>query len=313
MTSWQQWLKQPQTVWLRKALFQVHLWSGIGIGIYVVLISISGSVLVFRNELFNFFTAKTVIVEAKGNRLTEDELREKALQSYPDYDISQFFENKKDPRRAVEIWLERKVGRGQVQRLFDPYSGMDLGNSVPSGIRMVSWMTDLHINLLYGDTGREVNAAGAVLWTMLGISGCVVWWPGIQSWRRSLTLARNVGWKRFNWDLHSAVGFWTSLMILMWGITGIYAALPAPFRAIVDYFDPPSDEFLGLRRGDRFLRGVSRTHFGNFDGTTIRVLWCVLGIAPVILFVTGVIMWWNRVVRPASKKSKLVDLPPLRG
>ena len=51
------WIRQPQSVWLRKALFQIHLWSGIGIGIYVVLISISGSVLVFRNELFNLFTA----------------------------------------------------------------------------------------------------------------------------------------------------------------------------------------------------------------------------------------------------------------
>jgi hypothetical protein len=116
-------------------------------------------------------------------------------------------------------------------------------------------MTDLHINLLTGDTGRNVNAAGAVLWTMLGLSGCVVWWPGIQSWRRSLTLRRNVGWKRFNWDLHSATGIWTSLFILMWGITGIYAAFPKPFRAIVDYFDPPNDEFYRLRFGDRLLRG----------------------------------------------------------
>ena len=211
----QQWLKQPQSVWLRKALFQIHLWSGIGIGIYVVLISISGSILVFRNELFEFFTAKPITVEAVGNRLTEDELQEKALQLYPAYDVSQFFENPKYPQRAIEIWLVSKGGSGQVQRLFDPYTGKDLGNSVPYGIRMVSWMTDFHINLLTGDTGRAANGAGAVLWTMLGISGCVVWWPGIQSWRRSVKLTRNVGWKRFNWDLHSCVGFWTSLMVLM--------------------------------------------------------------------------------------------------
>src|SRR5262249_43458255 len=119
------------------------------------------------------------------------------------------------------------------------------------------------------------------------------------------TVTRKVGWKRFNWDLHSAVGFWSSLFVLMWGITGIYAALPMPFRAIVDYFDPPTDDSLGMRAGDRFLRGVSRTHFGNFDGTTIKMVWCILGMAPVLLFVTGVVMWWNRAVKPGSKTQSI--------
>jgi uncharacterized iron-regulated membrane protein len=88
----------------------------------------------------------------------------------------------------------------------------------------------------------------------------------------------------------------------MWGITGIYAALPMPFRAVVDYFDPPKDDFMGLRAGDRFLRMVSRVHFGTFAGRTsadvpIKIIWCILGFAPVLLFLTGVIMWWNRVLR----------------
>ncbi|HLQ76584.1 MAG TPA: PepSY-associated TM helix domain-containing protein [Terriglobia bacterium] len=306
MASWQQWLRQPQTVWLRKALFQIHLWSGIGIGIYVVLISISGSILVYRNELFKAFTAKPIIVEASGPRMTQDQLKAAALKAYPDYDVSQYFEKKKVPREAVEMWLEQKVGSGKVQRLFNPYTGADLGNSVPNGIRLMSWMTDLHLNLLTGDTGRYVNAAGAVLWTALGLTGCIVWWPGIQNWKRSLGLRLKVGWKRFNWDLHSAMGIWTSAFVLMWGITGIYASLPAPFRAIVDYFDPPNDEFYGLRSGDRFLRFVSRLHFGTFAGRSmatppIKIIWCVVGLAPVVLFITGVIMWWNRVLRKSEK------------
>src|SRR6266853_3002823 len=177
MASWQQWLRQPQTVWLRKALFQIHLWSGIGIGIYVVLISISGSILVYRNELFKAFTAKPIIVEASGPRMNADELKAAAVKAYPDYDVSQYFEKKKVPREAVEMWLEQKVGSGKVQRLFNPFTGADLGNSVPNGIRLMSWMTELHLNLLTGDTGRYVNAVGAVLWTALGLTGCIVWWP----------------------------------------------------------------------------------------------------------------------------------------
>src|SRR5437762_2950537 len=127
MSSWNQWVRQPQTLGLRKALFQIHLWTGIGLGIYVLLISITGSVLVFRNELYNYFTARPVIVEASGPRMTEDALRARAEQAYPGYDVVQFFEKKKAPQEAVEIWMEQTVGEGKVQRLFNPYTGEDLG------------------------------------------------------------------------------------------------------------------------------------------------------------------------------------------
>src|SRR5258708_13138734 len=49
----EQWLRRPQNVWLRRALFQIHLWTGIGTGLYVLLVSVSGSAIVFRNELSN--------------------------------------------------------------------------------------------------------------------------------------------------------------------------------------------------------------------------------------------------------------------
>jgi hypothetical protein len=38
MTYWQRWRRKPETAWLRKATFQVHLWSGIGLGLYVLLV-----------------------------------------------------------------------------------------------------------------------------------------------------------------------------------------------------------------------------------------------------------------------------------
>ena len=50
--AWQRWVRQPQKLWLRRALFQVHLWSGIALGLYVFFISVTGSVLVYRNELY---------------------------------------------------------------------------------------------------------------------------------------------------------------------------------------------------------------------------------------------------------------------
>src|SRR5579862_8239443 len=42
---------QPRKLFLRKALFQIHLWAGIFLSLYVVVIAVTGAVLVFEDEL----------------------------------------------------------------------------------------------------------------------------------------------------------------------------------------------------------------------------------------------------------------------
>ena len=39
---WRRFVQRPQQVWLRKALFQIHLWTGILVGLYIIAIGISG-------------------------------------------------------------------------------------------------------------------------------------------------------------------------------------------------------------------------------------------------------------------------------
>jgi uncharacterized iron-regulated membrane protein len=50
--------------------------------------------------------------------------------------------------------------------------------------------------------------------------------------------------------------------------------------------------------GDVVMEWVSPLHVGNFGGTPIRIAWLILGLSPPLLFVTGFVMWWTRVVRP---------------
>ena len=68
------WLRQPQARWLRKALFQVHLWTGLAIGLYVVVISLTGTVLIYRSELRQHFDPQPRSVVVSGARLGEEDL-----------------------------------------------------------------------------------------------------------------------------------------------------------------------------------------------------------------------------------------------
>jgi uncharacterized iron-regulated membrane protein len=302
MNAGRQWLRRPQSVWLRKALFQVHLWTGIGLGLYVVAISISGSAIVFRNTLYNKLSSGPKIVAISGARLTREQLKQAAQRAWPDYVVSYIWENRK-PNQAIEIWMRR--GETQKQRLFDPYTGKDLGPSVPAGIKVLAWLGDLHINLLAGKRGRAINGIGAALLTLLCMTGAVVWWPGIENWRRSLTINRRGTWKRINWDLHSALGAWTFLFIFMWGITGVLLVFPQPFQALVGHFTPINQPFRRRQPvaiGDKILRWPAWLHFGNRWGWPVETLWVILGLIPVVLFVTGAIMWWNRVLAPVLRR-----------
>src|SRR5450631_1405651 len=203
---WQRWVRQPQNLWLRRALFQVHLWSGVGIGLYVLMISVTGSVLVYSNELYVAATRPPIISTSSRPRLTDEQLTETAIRAYPGYQVDHLGRTR-NLDQAVDVWLKR--GNQIKQRLFDPRTGNDLGESVPLGIRLVSKLIDLHDNLLAGPTGRKVNGIGALVVLALAITGLMIWWPGVATWRRSLTLHRGVGWKRLIWDLHSTIGIWS--------------------------------------------------------------------------------------------------------
>jgi uncharacterized iron-regulated membrane protein len=113
----------------------------------------------------------------------------------------------------VDVWLVRDDET--PQRFFDPRTGDDVGSSSMFAFWLVSKLIELHDDLLAGREGRRVNGLGAVAVLVMTLTGLVIWWPGIGRWRRSLTLRRGVGWKRLVWDLHSAIGIWSSGFVLV--------------------------------------------------------------------------------------------------
>ncbi len=50
-SRWQQWLRQPQTTKVHSCLFQVHFRIGSIVAAYVTVVTLTGSVVVFRNQL----------------------------------------------------------------------------------------------------------------------------------------------------------------------------------------------------------------------------------------------------------------------
>jgi uncharacterized iron-regulated membrane protein len=207
-SGWQQWLQQPQKLWLHQVVFQIHFALGALAGAYLTLMSVTGSVIVYRDKLSR--------------------------------------------------WT------------------------------FVEWIVKLHTDLLLGSAGRLVNGIGAVCLTLLCLTGAIIWWPGMKNWRRSLTVSWGAQFARINWDLHSALGFWCFLFVLLWAISGIYFSFPSWFYTLllVDSAD---------RVTDRGLFWLAELHFGRF-GWFSEAIWSILGLVPAVLAFTGIFICCRRMI-----------------
>src|SRR5678815_1276166 len=184
-TTWQRWKNRPQSVWLRRAVFQVHLWSGIGIGLYVFVVSLTGSIVVYRNELYAAAERAPIVLSPSGPRLTDAALQAVASRAHPGSVVIGIREG---ANAGEPVRITFGAGSTVKQRLFNPYTGEDLGDPTTRLYRFVTWLLSLHDDLLGGETGRSVNGVGAFLVIVLVLTGMIVWWPGIRSWRRSLMI-----------------------------------------------------------------------------------------------------------------------------
>ena len=293
MTLLRRLVRQPRTVFLRKACFQIHLWLGLAIGLYVVVLSLTGSVLVFRREMDRAITPVRPAIDRTARVRTEWELMADARRAYPGFTVERVgILQRRSPVRQISL---RRDGE-TIERVFNAYTGEDLGDPFPAAARAILWVATLHDDLLLprNQRGRFWNGIGSVLVTLLCLTGAVVWWPGIANWRRGVSIRRRSEWPRFNFDLHSALGFWFFALIAIWAVSGIYLSFPTQFMAVVDWFAGPQDR---ERPVDVALNWLVRLHFGRWRSHTLKTVWVVGGLIPPVMFVTGVVMWWNRVVR----------------
>lgn len=96
---------QPQALFLRKALFQVHLWLGLALGLYIVMLSLTGSALVLRGELDQAFETPRPAFEPDRRVLSPEELTSAALRVYPGYTVSRLGDRVRRRNPVIEIWL----------------------------------------------------------------------------------------------------------------------------------------------------------------------------------------------------------------
>jgi uncharacterized iron-regulated membrane protein len=223
--------ERPRQLKGRRVVFLIHLWIGLALTLWVILIGLSGSALVFEDDLSRMLlptaTLPPTSLQVPMAVAVQSALRmlPRATPYYvatPDSSIPFF-----------RIWMRAGThGREQVLTA-DARSGTIIPSQHSPAMRVLAALHDFHVDLLLVPTGLQVNAILSAFLLIGLCSGMFLWWPGIRLWQRGLSVNRRHGWKRVNFDLHHAVGFWTLLWCLCWAVSGFYFGFPSVSQRVI--------------------------------------------------------------------------------
>lgn len=164
----------------------------------------------------------------------------------------------------------------------------------------VEWLTRLHNELLLDRDGQYLHGIGGALFLCMLLSGLLLWWRGSGDWWNGFLLRRRHP-RSLLWQLHSLVGIWSFLLMFVWGFTALYFAWPAPFEAVIDWFDGDLND---IERPDGWLLLMLDLHFGRFRGVLwASILWMLLGLMPAVMCVSGCWLWYRRQSQGLARRS----------
>ncbi|WP_281233089.1 PepSY-associated TM helix domain-containing protein [Flavobacterium gelatinilyticum] len=205
---------------LKKNIGFLHLWLGLISGLIVFIVALTGSILVFEDELDQFFNPEFYKVAAVGKeKLPVDVIIADIEKQYHITEIDRihtFY----DPERSLIVTGPDDNKKDQIFSV-DPYTGKVLA-SIPQKGRFFSVVLDLHRHLILGKFGKAVTGISCLIFVFMLLSGIVLWWPKkMKNLKQRLTVKWDASFKRVNWDFHSTFGFYTFLVLLVISLTGL--------------------------------------------------------------------------------------------
>ncbi|WP_447728272.1 PepSY-associated TM helix domain-containing protein [Sphingomonas koreensis] len=212
---------------------RVHLWLGLSVGLLFVLLGLTGSALVFYIEIdaaLNRSAIGAVGGSAPGwSSPAWDRALATARQRWPDPGGDWSFESTGEGGAIPARYYPPSQGHGhhaEREMVWFSADGSSVLRAEPWGGYLMSWIYELHMHLLAGETGRQIVGWSGVATLVLLVTGIVTWWPR-GSWRKALAFKRRTVPTRRLRDLHKHFGLWSSALLLVLVATGVLLSLPA--------------------------------------------------------------------------------------
>ena len=233
----------------RRLWLKIHLYLGLTAGAVLMLLGITGSILVFSDDIDRALNPRLAasVQQRSGPKPSLDEV------------FSSVEKHAGSPAYVLELPVEE--GAPYLAFVSRPNAGpepvavhvnSDTAEVVASrqwGTSFVSFARRFHTEFLVEGGHWFVGACGLLALISAG-TGLYLWWPRGGAWRRALKFHRPRYAAAMNFELHRICGFYLFIVLFVVSLSGIYLAVPEPFDAALS-------ETASLSHGEHDIQSAS--------------------------------------------------------
>lgn len=205
----------------KKWIGKLHLYLGLISGVVVFIVSLTGCILAFEQEIKGF-TEPHRFVEGrpKSELLPPSVLQARAEAFLPGKKANGILYGV--PTRNAEVGFYKADPEYYYVVYVNPYSG--------KVVKVWNEDEDFFHFILHGhyylwlpaNIGQPVVATSCLIFLGMLISGLVLWWPKNKSAaKQRFSVKWNGSWRRRNYDMHNVFGFYMMFIGLILAVTGL--------------------------------------------------------------------------------------------
>lgn len=308
---------------LKRVVFWTHLVTALLLGILILVMSVTGTILAFRPQIITFFERSVSHVDNPDQlpRLPLSELAGRLKEANPSFS-ARLVTVYASPDSAVLF-----MGRDKRVTFVNPYTA----EIIQENSRIRNFMkTTESLHRYFGlqgslkpvaDVLKNVATAGFLF---VILTGLIIWFPV-----KSLFFKRNLSGRARHWNRHTVIGFWGMPFFIAMAVTGLIIANPpakpgarppvksmtapvdidAAFQAEIQKNPGWESLTLSLETGAN-VRPAKRTwrqwvkpiHTGEAGGIIGQFLAFLASLAVTYLVWTGTAMSYVRFFKKKGKK-----------
>ncbi|MDB5906442.1 MAG: hypothetical protein JWP34_556 [Massilia sp.] len=207
------------TLPLRRRLLTIHRWTGLTVGLLVMLVAATGAGMAFRPQLDPLVNARLLRSAPCTAPLPLDALVANARAAAPGAGalgvlrLGGASDTSVHVRFSDDRWVYMEPCTGLVLGIEDRYRGV------------FGTLDALHRFKYFPNSELIAGTLAAAFALVLLLGGLVVWWPAsLRALRHSLSLHRQLSGRAFSLNLHKTVALYASPILLLSATTGVLQA-----------------------------------------------------------------------------------------
>lgn len=208
---------------------KLHLFLSIPLGIIILIMSFSGSMLIFEQEIMELMYHKQYFADERADEALDLSCLLNKLQvNISSNDSIGTVLISSNPMRNIQFLITDTQSKQTRWVYMNPYNGQiegysSVGNQFFQTMRRLHrWLLDDFKKDAVFPIGKRLTGIAALGFVFIILSGIILWIPRKKNMiAQRLVIHRDKGLKRFIWDSHIVGGFYIAPVLLLLALTGL--------------------------------------------------------------------------------------------